>query len=193
MESLNIGSAFIFASISLIISLVTIFVNVKSSKRETFTAKMGYYGKILDWYKETIFLMKRIEHKSDIHESYEWDLASLSAQVEYGRFFFPNIQEDEYGEDKPEAYRGFRNITLDFIVAYYNLFKLNLRGEFPIDAPTIIQRYFTSEVFKLINPKSYVKQAEKCVDSKLTNEDQLRHQIGKNDQNLIIDLVFNYR
>jgi hypothetical protein len=121
LNPLNIETAFVFAVVSLVISIITVFENFKSSRRDTFTKKMDYYGKILDWYKETIILMKHIEYKSDMHESCKMELESLSALVEYGRFFFPNIIVNDHGNEKPEAYRGYRNITLDFIVAYYNL------------------------------------------------------------------------
>lgn len=191
MGLLNIESAFVFAFISLIISIITIYGNVKSNRRETFTTKMDYYGKILDWYKETILLMKQIEYKTDVKEECKWELASLSALVEYGRFFFPNIPIKDYGLEKPEAYRGYRNITLDFIVAYYNLFSLDLRSEYPINASQVIQRYFTSEVFKTINPNDYVEQAERCIDSNLSPKEQLRYHVGENDKNFIVDLVFN--
>lgn len=194
METLNTGTAFFFAVISLAISVVTIIDNSKSSKRELFTTKMDFYSKVLDWYKETIGLMKQIECKSDMKESCKSELALLSALVEYGRFFFPNIiDEGEFGNDKPEAYKGFRAITLDFIVAYYNLFNLDLRSEYPSDAPNIIQRYFTSEVFKSIKPQNYIKQAEKAINTKMNNQEQLRYHVGKKDQNFIIDLVFNQK
>ena len=44
----------------------------------------------------------------------------LSAQIEKGRWFFPNLLEDRVGERKEAAYRGFRQPILDFLVEIYD-------------------------------------------------------------------------
>jgi len=56
-------------------------------------------------------------------------LVNLSALVERGRMFFPNLNEDRKGAEKEGAYRGHRPPVLDALMwAYYELEALSRDG-----------------------------------------------------------------
>lgn len=50
-------------------------------------------------------------------------LAELSALIETGTFYFPNIdQHDNFGAAKPLSYRGYKNVVWNFLVYQCQLF-----------------------------------------------------------------------
>jgi hypothetical protein len=50
-------------------------------------------------------------------------MAALSACVDEGRLYFPNVENDKYGLHKESAYRGIRHAALDQLVWTYDLLK----------------------------------------------------------------------
>src|SRR5438105_131840 len=48
-------------------------------------------------------------------------LAKLSATIDKGRLYFPNLAHDSFGVDKEPAYRGHRQAILDRLVEIYDL------------------------------------------------------------------------
>jgi hypothetical protein len=48
-------------------------------------------------------------------------LMQLSAAIDKGRLYFPNIDHDTYGTDKEAAYRGHRLPILDRLIEIYDL------------------------------------------------------------------------
>lgn len=88
---------------------------------------------------------------------------NLSALIEEGRFYFPNIRPDEFGVEKPLAYRGYRNIALDFLVASYNLHHKPISQSTRAQAKAL-QRQFTSVVFDIIRPPDRLKQIHRLTD-----------------------------
>ncbi len=50
-------------------------------------------------------------------------LAKLSANVEKGRLYFPNIDHHKFGTEKAAAYRGHRQPILDRLIEIYDLTK----------------------------------------------------------------------
>ena len=121
-----------------------------------------YRKEILNWYRDTLHILKKIElFKNDSRESKEELMAILSTQIDFGRFYFPNIDKgDGKGMTNPSAYRGYRNVILDTLVFYYHLFKkddLSVHKE----RFELLERIFTSQVFEQLNPKEYLKQTKR--------------------------------
>lgn len=77
-------------------------------------------------------------------------LSKLSSLIDRGRWFFPNLWSDEYGQHKEPAYRGVRQPILDALVNAYNLIdKLRQSGgELHVQELIHYQRSFVSEVQK---------------------------------------------
>ena len=86
----------------------------------------------------------------------------LSALIDEGRLFFLNIRRDDYGQDKPSAYRGFTPRLMDCLkIAYLLLEKVRagspendlLRAQL-VDA----RRDFVSELQREVDP-AWIHQA----------------------------------
>jgi hypothetical protein len=82
---------------------------------------------------------------------------TLSAMIDRGRWFFPNMEVDDHGAHKELGYRGYRHELLDGLVSAYRcLGKLDcenssnnksLRNEL-----TAAKRHFVGQVQKVIDP-----------------------------------------
>jgi len=90
-------------------------------------------------------------------------LVRLSSQIEQGRFYFPNIKPNEHGQDKPPAYRGYRNVALDFLVASYNLHHKTVTHQTQFQASQL-QRLFTSVVFEIVRPADRLVTIRRLTD-----------------------------
>jgi len=157
------NTAEILSFSSLLLSLVVfIYAYTTNSKRYELTSQ--YRREVLDWFSQTTIILSSLravicdeDGKKDKHNL----LCKLSAQIEVGRFFFPNIDKaDGLGKEKPLAYQGYRNLVLDFLVYSYRLFKKEDAGDYQHHAE-VLQRYFTSYVFELIEPKKFIKETKK--------------------------------
>lgn len=75
----------------------------------------------------------------------------LSAAVETGRFLFPNVMREEYGQEKLPAYRGYRHSILDPLVASIKILEGDC-GTFEshISALKQMRRHFVSEVSEIL-------------------------------------------
>jgi len=145
------------------------FQSYLQSGLKKYEIKRDYVSRILDWYTCTIRILIElrcllIHDKTQFHKVKLELLSKLSAQIELGRFYFPNIDKaDGYGKDKPKAYRGYRNLTLDFLVYNYDIF-LKENPEKYLDHLEVIQREFTSIVFEIIDPNEIIKETSLLTD-----------------------------
>jgi hypothetical protein len=83
----------------------------------------------------------------------------VSAMIDRGRWFFPNIEVDDHGADKEVGYRGYRHGILDELVAAYKLLgqldsakKFNNRSV--RDQLTICKRDFVGQVQLVLDPNN---------------------------------------
>ncbi|TGE08438.1 hypothetical protein [Hymenobacter fodinae] len=172
------------------------------AKLKRYEIKRDYQNVILRWFSETtkilIELRLLLTSKYDVSGvEYEYELkkanllSMLSSQIEIGRLYFPNIDKgDGFGDKKPRAYRGYRNLTLDFLVFSYNIFlsKDVCKYEHHL---VRLQREFTSIICEILNPEEFLnevkKHSEKYFSHNLSYEEFL-----KRDPNNI-DLFFPRR
>lgn len=83
----------------------------------------------------------------------------LSAQIDHGRLYFPNIEHPEKGRDKDGAFQGSRQPILDHLVAYYDAVGRILKSPgMPITADTCApltreRRRFITEAQNAIDPR----------------------------------------
>lgn len=158
-------SDFISAA-SLTLSIALGFFYFKDRALARFSISNSYSSELLSWHYDVVKLLCKMNHsnKNSSDESYRDDLASLSALIEQGRFFFPNIDKsDGHGNGKPAAYRGYRNLSLEFLVSSYDLLASSnpqaLENEI-----NELQRHFTSIVFEVVNPKDRLQQIRDLTD-----------------------------
>jgi hypothetical protein len=89
---------------------------------------------------------------------------SLSAIIERGRFFLPNERPQEYGTEKPPAYRGYRHPALDALVAAKRVMEGSTElqlFENRYEALVALRREFLSTMQAIIDPLSTNKQVAK--------------------------------
>lgn len=83
-----------------------------------------YYNDILIWHNQVVEVLTSLMRNQPSNELKKQLLSKLSALIESGRFYFPNIdRKDGFGKQKPIAYQGYRNVGLDFLVYEYQLFE----------------------------------------------------------------------
>ncbi|ADJ29436.1 hypothetical protein [Nitrosococcus watsonii] len=93
----------------------------------------------------------------------QW-VKQLSVLIEVGRFYLPNQHQDQYGLDKPLAYRGFRHATLDPLVAAIRV----IQGAAPtsIDKGQVLwelRREFVSSLFEILGPDHHNRMIAKII------------------------------
>jgi hypothetical protein len=155
----------IIAGLSLTVSCFLAIFYLLDRRHARFSIKRDHVDNLLRWHSEVVQLLARLRLVSlENPGAREKDLALLSAKIEEGRFFFPNIdRSDGFGADKPPAYQGYRNLALDFLVASYNLFSNDDRSTNLAQAASL-QRHFTSVVFEIVRPHERLKEIRKLTD-----------------------------
>lgn len=157
----------IIASFSLLLSITLAFIYLRDRRYAKFQVENDYTNNLLKWHDEvvTILLKLKLLHNHRQHSLHIEDLARLSALIEQGRFFFPNIKRsdeygrkrsDEYGRHKPDTYQGYRNYILEFLVDSYTLF-IGKASKNELQKAERLQRDFTSAVFEIVMVKKRLK------------------------------------
>ncbi|MBI4948815.1 MAG: hypothetical protein HY955_01570 [Deltaproteobacteria bacterium] len=156
----------IIAGLSLLLSISLAIFYLRDRRHSKYQVENEYTNNLLKWHGEvvTILIKLRLMHAYWQPITPNEDLACLSALIEQGRFFFPNIdRSDGYGLDKSPAYRGYRNVALDFLVASYNLFYGKI-SRIELQEAEILQRHFTSVVFEIVRPKNRLETIRSLTD-----------------------------
>lgn len=184
MESESNMVANIIAGLSLLLSISLAIFYFRDRRHVKYQVENEYVNGLLKWHGEvvTTLVKLRLTHSESQTTKPNNDLALLSALIEQGRFFFPNIdRSDDFGHEKPPAYRGYRNLALDFLVASYNLFNGKV-SKAALKKSEILQRHFTSLVFEIVRPESRLETIRSLTDKYFVQEksfeDFLEHQDG---------------
>lgn len=162
--------AIVSIAVTTIIAIVGGIYAVASNTKK-FELAEAYKKEILDWYSDTINVMISILSKvKNEKKDYNDELSKLSAQIEIGRFYFPNINKrDGFGEKKPSAYQGYRNVVLEFLVYFYDTAKRN-DANVHLKVLSEFLRLYTSSVFDVISPKDRIKMIKKYSDFTMDKE-----------------------
>ncbi len=182
-DFISIGSLF-FAVAAFIYSYLT------STKKYELISQ--YRTEILNWYAGTLDVLMRLKMEAmnnfpDPAQKKEL-LSGLSAKIELGRFYFPNIDKgDKFGKEKPLAYQGYRNLMLDFLVFSYQIFEQQEPKKY-LNHTKILQRHFTSHLFEILDPKAFLKETEKHTAKSFSKELRFEDFI-KNDPKAIIEYL----
>lgn len=165
-------SDFIAIASLLIAFAAFLYSYLTNTKKYELTSQ--YRTEILSWYSETIYILIRlkIEAKDNFKDNNirKELLSKLSAQIEIGRFYFPNVDKgDKFGDKKPQAYKGYRNLMLDFLVFSFQVFEKQDAQKYLSHAGAL-QRHFTSYLFEILDPKTFLKETEKHTDKTFSKE-----------------------
>ena len=119
-----------------------------------------YINNVRQWADESCECIARAMHAIKLapdekeHELFE-AMYKLSSLIDRGRWFFPNLWNDEVGVHKEPAYRGLRQPLLDHLVEAYDLIKgfHHDGGKENLHELVHQQRLFVSEVQQVLNPR----------------------------------------
>lgn len=140
---------------SLIVAAAALIYEARVKKYEL---TYQYYSDVLSWHDQVVEVLIGLRLNAGDRDFVRENLVKLSALIETGRFYFPNLYEKNgFGTDKPAAYRGYRNGVLDPLVHSYGLFE---RPDCPkhADHALMLQRVFTSYVFEYLKPRKQQKR-----------------------------------
>lgn len=159
----------IIAALSLLVAAYSVGYSVRTNTK-IYELTVNYKNEVIDWYSlvidEMILLIHMVRTDDFDSSSKIRSLATLSSLIERGRFFYPNVHiGDNYGADKPIAYRGYRSIPLEFLVYFYEIAKKNNAGEYEKHL-FFLERHFTSYIFENLDPISHNKQRSKIMKVK---------------------------
>ncbi len=163
----------IISAASLLVAFAAfIYSYITNTKKYELTSQ--YRTEILNWYSETIYILTRL--KIEATQNFKDEilkrelLSTLSSKIEIGRFYFPNVDKgDKFGNDKPQAYKGYRNLMLDFLVFSFQLYDKKDAKKY-LKHAEILQRHFTSQLFEILDPKTFLKETEKHTNKTFSRE-----------------------
>ena len=155
MEQTNAMVANIVAAISLFVSLVLAIYYIRDRQITKLSVEKAYVDELLSWCNEVLKTLGRLRLAAETGaKTRVVELRNeLSILIDQGRFFFPNIDKgDNFGAHKPPAFRCYRNLALDFLVAIHDVYSKEPSTE-DIRLAEHMRRCFLSIVFEVINPR----------------------------------------
>jgi len=131
--------------------------------------KKEYFADLQKWSDESMLLLSEAMHLCELRPDRMKDngffdtrhqlRVSLSAQIDRGRWFFPNYATEEHGRHRQGAYRGYRPAVLDGLVHAYNAMTALDYADAAKNTPRrseveSAKRLFTTEIQKVLDPKT---------------------------------------
>ena len=155
------------AGISLVVAFVALIYTIISNTKK-YELTYQHYQDVVAWHSDVVKVITQLK-ATNIENVKKTHLAELSALIETGRFYFPNIdQHDNFGANKPLAYRGYRNVVLDFLVYEYQLFDREDSNKY-VEHAESLQRLFTSYVYQYLDPKKLQKKIKHNTSIQMKN------------------------
>jgi hypothetical protein len=154
------------AGVALVTSASTALFALLNYKRERLnqkiqytTLKQQYFAALRAWADQLSDLLSEAIHFSELDPSRCPDdsffhhrnklRTSLSSMIDRGRWFFPNLQTEEVGQHRQKAFRGYRQETLNSLVAAYNILRAFDYKDSTKNRPLRQQLVETKKVFVL--------------------------------------------
>jgi hypothetical protein len=123
---------FAAAAIAFIALVISVRTWHQQSRLAVETLRMQRDNDIINWSNATIDIIAqidvllraggRMENKAFLDHRDDY-IGQLSANIDKGRLYFPNVEHDTYGIEKESAYQGHRQPILDCLVAIYDAIK----------------------------------------------------------------------
>lgn len=142
----------------------------QSAKLAETATRDAYLERLRDWADTTVDITVGIHRacrggcdEADFEREVAALRTALSAQIEKGRWFFPNGLKERIGQRKDPAYRGFRQPVLDHLVEIHDA--VDNAHWATRDAPRMTvrkgHRAFVSEVQTFLDPTGGTKSTGK--------------------------------
>jgi hypothetical protein len=158
--------AVVSAGLSVVALLLNIMITTRQTRVGVESLKFNNDTQVMSWANRTVVAMAEAQQicaSPNVSALYlnERGIAlatSLSALIDEGRWFFPNVGRRQTDPDKPGAYRGTRQPILDHVHAAYEGVQDMMRND---DAPrealaakiAEAKRHFVSEVQHAVDPR----------------------------------------
>ncbi|MCS6473702.1 hypothetical protein NX871_27720 [Burkholderia thailandensis] len=184
---MSLEPAVFVSAIAACISAVSALVAVWNFRREQLNQRIAaakwkkeYFSDLLKWSDEAMLLLSESLHLCDLDPKRMEDnrffevqhtlRVKLSAQIDRGRWFFPNYAVEQHGTHKSTAFRGYRPEVLDGLVhAYRAVSSINYveQSKNRQHRPEIeaAKRLFTSEIQRVLDPRSRDEEFKKLLTS----------------------------
>lgn len=182
---MQITGQVIVASLALVLSIFVAATQFRDRRQAKFNIERAHLDCLLGWHKDVVATLCDLRDESISSESRGEKRRLLSALIEQGRFFFPNIDRgDGYGSKKPVAYRGYRHLSLDFLVAAFNLSE---NPESPGFAKSMeaLQRHFTSMVYSVVQPSERLERLRQMTDRLSVSKESYEQFLSHEDAELL--------
>lgn len=153
--------------------LLSLWVFSRQQKLARWQLRLHREDHIIQWSRSVVGLLAEIEETARAHRTSNTELlphqefiqarSRLSALIDEGRLYFPNIKSRTHGRDKHDAYKGHRQKILDPMVAFYDRMKViqydpaEVATEEKFQALNTHRRAFISEAQSAIEPRRFRK------------------------------------
>jgi len=163
----------ISAAIALAAAAVTIYYSKKTHKVSALTIRMQYFSELREWARDVGVVLSESVHLCEInpdnmprksfHEMQHDVKVRLSALIDQGRWFFPNLTSESHGAEKEKAFQGYRHTVLDVLVFTYKLVKRMeagtcLANDKIKEEMVSHKRVFISEIQTTLDPRALSKE-----------------------------------
>lgn len=164
------------ALLSLTALIISFWVAFRQQRLSRWQLRLHREDHVIDWARKILVLLASVEEKIAIQSNNASALPTLFSELEFieyrsrlsalideGRLYFPNIQDSVKGRDKDKAYQGHRQPILDTLVDFYDTLKLVMQNPATTEQSTHVaslnklRRQFISEVQTKIDPRSFNK------------------------------------
>jgi len=156
---------------SLMALALSLWVFSRQQRLNRWQLRLQREDHIIAWSRSCIILMAEVEEhlkfigngplQSLPYDKFVKIRAELSALIDEGRLYFPNIQNTPHGLDKQEAYKGYRQPILDHLVEAYDFIgkiqrKAGVRSTEQVASRfNSIRRAFVSETQLAVDPRLF--------------------------------------
>ncbi len=163
-DMMGLGSAVI----ALVSAIFSWRMMRRQDKRAAASLKLAHDNDIIRWSDEAIIVLAEAHEMlcekgvgypdNEFRQKRSACRARISAIIDRGRLFFPNVDlGDNHGGDKEAAYKGHRQPALEALVSAYRLLGEAGAQAGPDNAASeglmAIRRGFVAEVFKAVEPE----------------------------------------
>ena len=138
----------------------------------------SWYADLRAWASEAIELLcEAAERCSDTqtancqhNEALTSCLFRISALIDRGRFFLPNVHPDKYGTHRTAAFRGRRHPAIHYLVAAYQILNDEVLVEeagfsSKREALIALRKQFVSSIQVVLNPRLQTEEINRLVEN----------------------------
>lgn len=167
----GLGMQTMMSAGSAVLALASAFFSWRASrraeKRANVSLKLAYDSDVIRWSDEVIVTLSKAHEmlceKGLSYPDQEFGArrsevrAQLSALIDRGRMFFPNLRDTSHGAHKELGFQGHRQQALNELVNAYELLHASGAGAGPdlvaCEELAKRRRGFIAEVFKAVDPE----------------------------------------